>query len=51
MFGRNGTDGIELEPVITLTNVIYPPPPSIMALPTTMPSSPSPSPCEIGKSL
>ena len=58
VFGKNGTDGIEVEPVITMKNedhVIYPPPlpPSPMALSTTMPSSPSssPSPCEIGKSL
>ena len=54
VFGKNGVDGIEAEPVIKLKNeshgLYLPPPPSPMASPTTTsPSaepSPSPSPCE-----
>ena len=45
LFGKNGTDGFDSEPVIKLKNVIYPPPssPSPMASPTTT-TPPTPSP-------
>ena len=65
VFGKNGVDGIDSEPVIKLKNeshveYIPPPPPPPTTTTTTTPSSPSPSPspppppspspCEISKS-
>ena len=57
VFGKNGVDGIDSEPVIKLKNEshgIYPPPPPPSLTPSSVPSplpssSPSTSPFEIGK--
>ena len=52
VFGKNGVDGIDVEPVIKLkimshVKYISPPPPES----SSSSPSPSPSPCEIGKLL